>query len=54
MTLIADVFPKLWTPKNVVKQWSKKSRVRGPFDKHHGKGDETNLKSERHQLYHIL
>ena len=54
MTLIADVFPKLWTPKNVVKQWSKKSRVRGPFDKHHGNGDETNLKSERHQLYHIL
>ena len=35
MTLIADVFPKLKTPKNVVKRISKKSRFRGPFRKHH-------------------
>ena len=54
MTLIADIFPKLRTPKNVVKQLSKKSRVRGPFDKQHGKGDQTRLKSERHQLYHFF
>ena len=40
MTMIADVFPKLRTLKNVVKQFSKKSRVKGPFDKQHGKGDE--------------
>ena len=45
---------ELRTLKNVVKQFSKKSRVRGPFDKQHGKGDETMLKPERHQLYHIF
>ena len=39
MTFIVDVFPKLRTVKNVVKQMSKKSRLRGPFDKQHGKGD---------------
>ena len=53
MTIIADVFPKLRTPKNVVKQISKKSPFRGPFDKKHAKGDRTLLKSERHNLYHI-
>ena len=46
MTLIADVFPKLWTPKSVVKQISKKYRFRGRFDKQHAKGDQTLLKSE--------
>ena len=53
MTLIADVFSKVRTPKNVVKQMSKESRFRGPSDKKHGKGDQTMLKPERHQLYHI-
>ena len=53
MTLIADVFPKLWTPKSVVKQISKKYRFRGRFDKQHAKGDQTLLKSEPHNLYHI-
>ena len=53
MLLIADVFSKLRTPKNVVKQISKKSPFRGPFDKKHVKGDRTLLKSERHNLYHI-
>ena len=33
MTFIADLFPKLRTPKNVVSQISKKSRFIGPFDK---------------------
>ena len=37
MTLIADVFPKLLTPKNVVRQLSKISGFRGPFNKQHGK-----------------
>ena len=32
MTLIADVFAKLWTPKNVGRLMSKKSHFRGPFD----------------------
>ena len=37
MTLIADLFAKLRTPKNVVRYLSKKSRFKGPFDKQHGK-----------------
>ena len=52
MTLIAHVFLKLGTPRKVVKQMSKKSRFRGPFDKQHSKGDQTLLKPEPHHLYH--
>ena len=37
MTLIADSFPKLRTPKNVVRHISKKSRFKGPFDRQHVK-----------------
>ena len=48
MTLLPKDIPKLRTPKNVVKQMSKMSRVRGPFDKEHGKGDQTLLKPEPH------
>ena len=33
-----DVFPKLQTPKNLVKKISKKSSFRGPFNKPHPKG----------------
>ena len=33
MTFIADLFPKLRTPKNVVRYLSKKSRFKGPFDR---------------------
>ena len=43
MTLIADVFPKLRTPKNVVRYMSKKSCLRGPFDKQHAKRAQTLL-----------
>ena len=46
MTLIADVFPKLRTPKNVVRYMSKKSRFRGPVDRQHGKQAQTLLQSE--------
>ena len=42
MTLIADIF----FPENVNRRMSKKSRFRGPFDKQHGKWDQTALKSE--------
>ena len=52
MTLIADVFRKLRTPKNVFKQMSEKSRFRGPFDKQHGQEGQTILKCKRHQFYH--
>ena len=47
MNLIADVFWKLWTPKNVVRQVSKNSRLTRLFDKQHGKRSETLGKSER-------
>ena len=53
MTLIADVFPKLRTPKNVVRSMPKKSNFRGSFEKQHSKRDQTLLKFKRQQLYHI-
>ena len=53
MTLIADLFPKLCTPKNVVRYMSKKSRFKGPFDRQHGKRVQTLLRSERQHRYHI-
>ena len=37
MTLIAYVFPKLPTTKNVLRQMSKSSRFREPLDWRHGK-----------------
>ena len=40
MTLIADVFPKLPTTKNVLRQISKSSRFREPVDRRHGKRAE--------------
>ena len=43
MTFIADLFPKLRTPKNVVRYLSKKSRLEGPFDRQHGKRVEALL-----------
>ena len=53
MTLIADLFPKLRTPKNVVRYMSKKSRFKGPFDKQHGKRVQTPLQSKPQHRYHI-
>ena len=43
MTLIADLFPKLRTSENVFRYMSKKSRLKGPFDRQHGKLDQTLL-----------
>ena len=43
MTLIADLFPKLRAPKNVVRYMSKKSCFKGPFDWQHGKRVQTLL-----------
>ena len=37
MRLIAYVFPKLTTTKNVLRQMSKSSRFREPVDRRHGK-----------------
>ena len=53
MTLIADLFPKLRTPKNVVRYMSKMSCFKGPFDKKHGKRVQTLLRSEQQHRYQI-
>ena len=41
MTLMAYVFPKLPTTKDVLRYMSKSSRFRGPLNKPHGKRAET-------------
>ena len=53
MTVIADLFPKLRTPKNVVRYMSKKSRFERSFDTQHGKRVQTLLRSEPQRRYHI-
>ena len=53
MTFIADLFPKLRTPKHVVRYLSKKSRFKGLFDRQHGKRVQTLLRSEPQHRYHI-
>ena len=53
MTLIADLFPKLRTPKNLVRYVSKKSRFKAPFDRQHGKRVQTLLRSDPQHRYHI-
>ena len=46
MTLTADVFPKLRTPKNMVRSMPKKSGFRGSYKKQHGKRTQTLFKFE--------
>ena len=53
MTLIAEFFPKLRTPKNVARDMSKKSHFKGPFDRQHGKRIQTLLRSGQQHRYHI-
>ena len=53
MTLVAYLFPKLRTPKNVVRYMSKKSRFKVPFDRQHGKRVQTLFPSEPQHRYHI-
>ena len=50
MALIADVFPKLRIPENVLRQMSKKPCFTGPFEKQHGKRAKTLFKSEPQHL----
>ena len=54
MTLIANVFPKLGTPKKLIRKMSEKFRFKGPLHKKHGKRAQTLLQSERRELYHIF
>ena len=53
MTLIAEVFPKLRTPKNMVTSMPKKSRLKWSFGKEHSKRAQTLLKFAWQYLYHI-
>ena len=46
MILIADVFPEVTAPKNMVRLMSKKPCFRGPSDKEDGKSVETTFQSE--------
>ena len=52
-TVIADFFPKLRTPENVVRYMSKKSRFAGPFDRQHVKRVQTLLRSGQQRCHHI-
>ena len=54
MTFIADLFPKLRTPKDVVRYLSKKSRFKGTFDRQHGKRVQTLLRSESEPLPYLV
>ena len=53
MTLIADVFRKLRTPKNKVRAMREKSCFRVSLKKEHGKGAQILFKFEGQHLYHI-
>ena len=53
MTLVAYLFPKLRTPKNLVRYMSKKSRFKVPFERQHGKRVQKLLRSEPQHRYHI-
>ena len=53
MTLIADVVPKLPSPKKVIKQMPVKSRFGGVFHNKHGKTAQRLLKSAQRHLYNI-
>ena len=53
MTLIAYLFPKLRTPKNLVRSIPKKSDFRGSVEKQHGKCAQTLLKFGGQLLYLI-
>ena len=53
MTLIAYIFRKLQTVKDMVWEMSKKSRFRRPYNKQDGKRDQTLLKSQQKHVYHL-
>ena len=53
MTLIADVFPKLLSPKKVIRQMSVKFRFIGQFHNKDSKTTQRLLKYAQRYLYHI-
>ena len=52
LSLIANVFWKLWVLKETLRLVSKKCCLTLPFDKQHGKGAPTHFKSSLRHLYH--
>ena len=53
MILRADLFLKLRTPENVVRDMSKKSNFKGPFERQHGKRVQALLRFGEQHCYHI-
>ena len=53
MTVIADVFRKLRTPKNIVRSMPKKWLFRRSVERQHGKCPQTLFKFRGQHLYHI-
>ena len=53
MTHLADVFPILRTPKNVVRYMCQKFYFRRPFKRQHGKPAKTLLQYEREHPFDI-
>ena len=53
MTLTANVFPEITSPKNMIRSMSKKLRFKGRLDREHCKWVETLLQSEWQHLYNI-
>ena len=53
ITLIAYVFPKKRTPKDMVRKMPKKSSFRVPLERQHGKRDETLIQSLGQDLCYI-
>ena len=53
MTFIADVFPTLRTPENMVRSMPKKFRFRGSVEKQQAKCAQTLFKLGEHLPYHI-
>ena len=53
MTLIANLFPKFRTSKNMVRFITKEYRFRVPLEEQHGKLAETLSKFEQQLLSHI-
>ena len=53
MTLIADLFPKLHTPENVLRYISKKFSFKGPSARQHVKRVQALFRSGEQRCYHI-
>ena len=53
MTLVADVFPEVPGPKNMLREMSKKPCFRGHLDRQEGKWVQTLLQPEWQNIYNI-